>query len=76
MNNAAELIQAGGENCTLRPINSLILFGIRKNCLLSGRSPLIAPVHKKGDKTGCSNYRGISLFSTSYKHFPISFSQS
>jgi hypothetical protein len=25
------------------------------------------PVHKKGDKPGCSNYRGISLPSTSYK---------
>jgi hypothetical protein len=26
----------------------------------------VLPIHKKGDKTG-SNYRGISLLSTSYK---------
>jgi hypothetical protein len=28
---------------------------------------IIVPVHEKGDKTECNNYRGISLPSTSYE---------
>jgi hypothetical protein len=27
----------------------------------------VVPIHRKGDKTNCSNYPGISLLSTSYK---------
>jgi hypothetical protein len=45
----------------------LIQFGIRKNCMISGRSLIIVPVHKKRVKTDCNNYRWISVLSTSYK---------
>jgi hypothetical protein len=55
-----ELIQAGGETLLSKMHNSLILFGIRKDCLISGRSLLLYQFTKKGNKSDCNNYLVIT----------------
>jgi hypothetical protein len=62
-----ELIQAGGE-ILLSVIHKLINSVWNKEELLyQWKESIIVPVYKKGDKTDCNNYCGISLLSTSYK---------
>jgi hypothetical protein len=63
----AALIQTGGE--TLRSeIHKLINFIWTEEELPDQwEESLIVPVYKKGDETGCSNYREISLLSVSYR---------
>jgi len=63
----AELIKAGGRAICLE-INKLIT-SIRKKEKLPGewKESIIIHIHKKGDKTDCNNYGGISLLPTTYK---------
>ena len=63
----AELIKAGGS--TIRCAIHKLIIAIWNKEELPGewKELIIVPVHKKGDKTDCNNYRGISLLPTTYK---------
>jgi hypothetical protein len=63
----AELVRAGSETI-LYAIHKLINSVWNKEELPNQwKESIIVSVHKKGDKTDCNNYHGISLLSTSYK---------
>ena len=61
-----ELIKTVLEKFAMRFINLLYLFGIKWNFPRSGRGRSV-PLYKKGDKSDCGNYRGISFSPTTYK---------
>jgi len=66
----AELIKASGRT-TCRAIHKLIISIWNKEELPEEwKESIIVPIYKKGDKTDCNNYRGISLFPTTYKILP------
>jgi hypothetical protein len=62
-----QLIQAGGkilQPTVHKPITSI---WHKEKLPDKWKESIIVPVHKKGHKTECSNYQGISLLSASYK---------
>jgi hypothetical protein len=63
----AELIKAGGR-IIQSEIHKLIISVCNKEELPEEwKDSVIVLIFKKGDKTDCGNYRGVSLLSTTYK---------
>jgi hypothetical protein len=63
----AELIQAGGEIMHSEIHKLIMLIWNNEELPHQRKESIVVPIHKKGDKTDCSNYRGISFLSTSHK---------
>jgi hypothetical protein len=62
-----ELIQAGGEKLRSEIHKLIKLIWYKEDLPHQWKESIVVPIHKKRDKTDCSNYRGISLLSISYK---------
>ena len=63
----AELIKAGGRKicCEIRKL--IISIWNKEELPDEWKASITVPIYKKGDKTDCNNYRGISLLPTTYK---------
>jgi hypothetical protein len=63
----AELVKAGGEKLCSEIHRLICSIWNKEELPQKWKESISIPIHKKGDKTDCNNYRGISLLSTAYK---------
>ena len=62
-----EMIKAGGRTIPYEIHKLIIAIWNKEELPEEWKESFIVPIYKKGDKTDCSNYRGISLLLTMYK---------
>jgi hypothetical protein len=63
----ARLIKAGSETLYSEIHKFICSIWNKEELPQQWKESIIVPTYKKGDKTDCNNYRGISLLSTAYK---------
>jgi len=63
----AELIKTGGRTICYEIHKLIITIWNKEELPEEWKESVILPMYKKGVKTDCSNYRGISLLPTMYK---------
>ena len=62
----AELIKAGGRTICCAIHKLIISIWKKEELPEEWKESIVVPIYKKGDKTDCNNYRGISLLPTTY----------
>ena len=63
----AELIKEGGRTICYQIHKLIVSVWNKEELPEEWKESIIVPIHKKGDKTDCNNYRVISLLPTTYK---------
>ena len=61
------MIKAGGKTISCAIHELIISIWNKEELPEEWKELIIVPIYKKGDKTDCNNYRGISLWPTTYK---------
>ena len=62
-----ELIKEGGRTIRYQIHKLIVSIWSKEELPEEWKESIIVPIRKKGDKTACNNYRGISLLPTTYK---------
>ena len=63
----AELIKEAGRTIPYQIHKLIVSIWNKEELPEEWKESIIVPIHKKGHKTDCSNYTGISLLPTMYK---------